>query len=746
VLIAVVCGCLASSGIGFSTNSAQPAWLLTGGLGSVPRAFPRRRRTETPIENIGASYSRYSSDLQDESSIEQQQRKCRERATADGVSLGTELEFADKAVSGTKREREGLNALLDAARERNFNVLYFESLSRLARESVLTMPMLKELVYVHKVRIVSVSEGIDSSQNNWELLANFMAWMHEQFLKSLRSAVLRGQEQVVLNDWSVGDWCFGYGSEPIPGSEKARRGRNPRPRMRVIINAEHARWVKQIFDWFVVEKMTLDRIARELTKLDAPKDHRSSTKGWHHEYVKRVLRNEKYIGVWSWGKATNVRNPLTGDIAQEGRPPEEVAKWLRLRPDLRLIEDEQFLKAQGMLDQLEAKWALTRTNKGRLRGSTVDSAHPRHLLQSLIKCAECGSTFQVSGAHGKYLGCAGYKRGLCECKTRLPRRLAASKLLGAIGKRILANPAWLDAVVEETRKSWTERRKQNPDERVVVEQLIQAVEQKLSRLLDTVEKGQEEPEDLAERLKQRRREKRELEVRLARLDREEVCSDEPPTRDWIEGKLRALGEKLKAGGADAALALRKFVGGAVTVREAAVEGRKRKHLVGTFTLTSVALINAVGAGESKAEAESTKAEEFTVHFRPAPPWVAVADSVKTAFDAGTDCRGIAKAVGCPYSWVAKSLAWWHRRRGLPVPDGRALKSRLEKPSLAEALADEAKKLWDDDMPMQEIAAHLECNRDTATAAIRHWFTTRGLSVPDGRHRRKEVRERREKEM
>ena len=80
------------------------------------------------------------------------------------------------------------------------------------------MPMLKELVYVHRVRVASVTEGIDSARDNWDLLANFMSWVHEQYLKALRAAVLRGQEQGVLNDWSAGDWCFGYASEPIPGS------------------------------------------------------------------------------------------------------------------------------------------------------------------------------------------------------------------------------------------------------------------------------------------------------------------------------------------------------------------------------------------------------------------------------------------------------------------------------------------------------------------------------------------------
>jgi site-specific DNA recombinase len=85
-----------------------------------------------------------------------------------------------------------------------------------------------------------------------------------------RAAVLRGQEDAVLNDYSVGDWCFGYGSEPIPGTELARRGRNAKPRMQYTINEDHAAWVRQIFQWFVRDLKSLDWIAKELTQRGAP--------------------------------------------------------------------------------------------------------------------------------------------------------------------------------------------------------------------------------------------------------------------------------------------------------------------------------------------------------------------------------------------------------------------------------------------------------------------------------------------
>jgi DNA invertase Pin-like site-specific DNA recombinase len=223
--------------------------------------------------------------MQDPSSIDQQRRRCRERACENEHVLRPGLEFADEAISGTKRDRDGLNSMLQAAQEHRFGVLYFESLSRLARELVITFPVLKELVYVHHVRIISVTEGIDSANGNWELNAIFRSWLHQEFIKALRDAVLRGQEEAVLKDWSVGDWCFGYRSEPIPGSETGRRGRHPKPRMRVVVDEELAEWVRTIFRWFVEERRSLDGIARALTQQGAPKDDRSTKPGWPPEFA-----------------------------------------------------------------------------------------------------------------------------------------------------------------------------------------------------------------------------------------------------------------------------------------------------------------------------------------------------------------------------------------------------------------------------------------------------------------------------
>jgi DNA invertase Pin-like site-specific DNA recombinase len=729
----IVCGCFALFGNHLSTVSAQdkhPLLELPLVCAAVSASLARGQ------SNIAASYARYSSDLQDSSSIAQQQRKCREKAEQNGHVIKPELEFPDKEISGTKRDRTGLNAMLAAARSGLFSTLYLDSLSRLARECVISLPLLKELVYVCNVRIISVTESLDSANGNWELTAIFRSWMHQEYLKVLRDAVLRGQEEAILNDYSIGDWPFGYWSEPIPGSERTRRGRNPKPRMRVVIREDHAKWVRQIFFWFAQERRSLDWIARDLTRRNAPKDHRSSKPGWHHQYVKAVLRNVKYIGIWSWGKRTNVRNPLTGQVRQDERPIEEVAKWQRERPELRIIEDDLFFKAQALLDENERRWQASRTDSGRFRGPIRNVAQPRHLLQQLIKCRSCGSTFQISGVRGMYLVCAGYLRGACNCRTRLPRELAERKILQAIGARLVNNERWVQVVLDVTRVTWQELQRCGPAEAKQQQQELAVLDLKIERLVDSIEAGTADA-NVTKRLAKRRSERVEVQQRLETL-RQQLCQPtQPPSQEWLIGKLQDLYEVLKEGGPAAAITLRSLVG-SVVVTEVAVAGRKRKRWQGEFSLGARAVSHACGIGNTP-ESESATSEEIVVEFGDPPPWAAFADRVKELFDLGVGCEAIATQLGCPFPWVAKARAWWYSERGLVAPDGRQCRRRLAKPKLAGQLAEAAKELWDKGLYMQDIAEKLGCCRDLVTDAIRHWFSIRGLPVPDGRTRRKNLK-------
>jgi len=84
-----------------------------------------------------AVYTRYSSDLQRASSIDDQFRQCRELASRQAWSIVEEFVIADRAISaGSVAGRDGLQRLVKAAKrkDRPFDCLLVVDTSRLARE------------------------------------------------------------------------------------------------------------------------------------------------------------------------------------------------------------------------------------------------------------------------------------------------------------------------------------------------------------------------------------------------------------------------------------------------------------------------------------------------------------------------------------------------------------------------------------------------------------------------------------
>jgi site-specific DNA recombinase len=167
----VVYGCLSTIGVSCSTVLAQSVSAVFPALVVVSRkksnadgSIPGDPNSPNGCDarRIAASYSRFSSDLQKDSSIEDQRRSCRVCADKEGFQLPEECEYADYAISGTKLQRDGLDRLLEDAKHKRFDLLIMFRLSRLARESVIGMPILKMLVFEYGVHIISVSESIDS--------------------------------------------------------------------------------------------------------------------------------------------------------------------------------------------------------------------------------------------------------------------------------------------------------------------------------------------------------------------------------------------------------------------------------------------------------------------------------------------------------------------------------------------------------------------------------------------------------
>ena len=202
-------------------------------------------------------------------------------------------------------------------------------------------------------------------------------------------------------------------------------------------------------------------------------------------------------------------------------------------------------------------------------------------------------------------------------------------------------------------------------------------------------------------------------------------------------RLNDLEERLRGAGPAAALALRNLVGGSIFVQEVQPSTGRRRYFQGTLQIRGSNLLASMQEVDSGAPAacETTSEEQILIDFREPANAEAIKDKVMELWQGGMRCKEIAKKVGWSRNIVAEAVALWHSEHGLPVPDGRACRKRLNTETLAERIADLAKGLWDQGLSDRQIAARLECSPTTAVAAVASWHTTNRLIMPSHAERR-----------
>src|SRR6266853_4292252 len=117
-----------------------------------------------------AIYARYSSDLQRDSSIEDQVRRNREFAEKQerGCEVMEGYVRFDEGISGAAvAGRLALQSLIEDAKKkpRAFDCILVDDTSRLARNLPDALKLIDTLSY-HGVHVISVSQGIDSRQKS----------------------------------------------------------------------------------------------------------------------------------------------------------------------------------------------------------------------------------------------------------------------------------------------------------------------------------------------------------------------------------------------------------------------------------------------------------------------------------------------------------------------------------------------------------------------------------------------------
>jgi DNA invertase Pin-like site-specific DNA recombinase len=283
--------------------------------------------------------------------------------------------YADEGKSGTKtKNRPQLLRLLSDANRKEFNTVLIKDVSRLARNTVDFLTSIRTLKALG-IKVIFVNYDQTSSESS-EFMLTLLSAMAQEESHNTSKRVKFGKKQNAEKG-KVPNIVYGY--DKIQGDP-----------FNLNINEFEANVIKRIYHMYTEENMGAKKIAVQLNS-EGIKTKRECI--WSQNAIARILSSELYIGNIINCKE-EVKDFLTGE-----RQAVDKEDWIKKhRPELRLIDDETFKKAQMILKGRMDTFNITgerRTNK--------------FPLTKLIRCTDCGYAFRR--VETKYVNT--YVRWLC---------------------------------------------------------------------------------------------------------------------------------------------------------------------------------------------------------------------------------------------------------------------------------------------------------------------------------------------
>lgn len=220
-------------------------------------------------------YARYSSDKQNEQSIEGQIHECEQFAkTHDMVII---KHYIDRALSGKTDDRPSFLQMIKDSSSGIFDAVLVYKTDRFARnryDSAVYKAKLKKngiKIFYAKENIPDGPEGI--------ILESMLEGFAEYYSAELSQKVKRGIKENIRKGLSFGGAClFGY---KIVNKK-------------YVIDDEQAPYVKKIFEDYAKGRRAID-IFNELNTLP---NYAGKGRKWNRSSLNRMLTNKKYIGIY----------------------------------------------------------------------------------------------------------------------------------------------------------------------------------------------------------------------------------------------------------------------------------------------------------------------------------------------------------------------------------------------------------------------------------------------------------------
>ena len=298
---------------------------------------------------------------------------------------------------------------------------------------------------------------------------------------------------------NAGGKAYGYRADP------ANKG--------VLIPVEEeVKIIREIFERYVAGQSPR-MIAHDLNRRRVPPP-RAGSKGWNASTINGwadrgsgILHNQLYIGKRQWNKNRMVKDPDTG--RRVIRINSDSVRRSADVPELRIISDDLFEAAQRTKKELGSE------------ATVVKRKRPQRLLSGLLKCGACGSGMAVWGKDrsGKTrLQCSAHAESRSCPEPRSFYLEHIERMVLDQLEREAGDPDVLAAYVAEFQAEKNALAATSLDKRTRLERDIAVAKREIARLIDNLQKGLVEGEDIQEPLKAAKAERDAAQAELSKLE------------------------------------------------------------------------------------------------------------------------------------------------------------------------------------------------------------------------------------
>lgn len=468
-----------------------------------------------------AVYARVSTTRQADNdlSIPDQVRQIRDWAKANGHLVLKE--YVEPGASATDDKRPVFQKMIMDAQEKPapFDAIIVHSLSRFFRDAIL-MGTYERMLKKNKVKLISITQ-FTTEDAQGEMMRQIFSTFDEYQSKENAKHTSRAMKENARQG-------FHNGSKPPYGYkvvESEVQGNAGRKKKKLAINEEESDIAKMIYHLYLngdqgkivgVKQIAVYLNERGILMRGAL---------WRSQKVQSIISDTLYKGDFYF----NVIDSKTG----EKRPPSE---WVKTSIPA-IINPHQF-------EMVRLKRESRTPSKSNPRALTSPC-----LLTGLLKCGHCGSALTLAtGKSGKYryYKCTNRKsKGNVACSSKnLPMDKVDQIILNELANKALA-PERIQSLVSEFRKTQQSRLDDRRQKENVIQKQLEQLEERQHRLLDAIEMGHVELDEVTQKRMQQIKTSREaLQIEKANLENYTQIRFEPLRASQIERFSEMLKSKL----------------------------------------------------------------------------------------------------------------------------------------------------------------------------------------------------------